>query len=62
MKGALQWECIDENQDTETEPIRKFVPPPFGDSKSKVFNILYQVRLQKLKSLASPPEEKKSGK
>jgi hypothetical protein len=62
VNGALQAEYIDESHDVETEPIREFVPPPFGDSKPEDFNILYHVRLQKPKALAPPPEEKKSGK
>jgi len=46
----------------ETEPIKEFVPHPYGHSKPEDFNILYHVRIRPPKPVPSPEEIEKKKK
>lgn len=54
----IYFDRIDESM-IEIEPIKEFVPHPYGNSKPEDFNILYHVRLRPAKPVISPEEKAK---
>ncbi len=50
-----------------TEEVPEFIPPPFGNSTTEDFKLLYHVHLQEdkpkeIKEAAAPEKKKKGGK